>query len=70
MTMRSATDFNNAVSEEIYLLGGHSWRWKKDIHPWLRDVLRDAKFDDDKHDWSINGAKELAVGFMEEASTL
>ena len=66
---RTAKEFGDVFRAEVKRRSGNSWRWKKDLKPWLSDALNGAKFGNPQLDWSRQAAEELARAFISEAST-
>lgn len=63
---RNAQEFSQIIWRRIKPYG---WSWEKDVRPWLGFVFSGAEFGDPEFDWTPTAAKELANGFLEEAST-
>ena len=65
---RDAREFGDVFRTGVKLRGGVFWDWRRDLRPWLGQMLDGAKFGDPAYDWSLNAADALAADFISEAS--
>lgn len=65
---RNAREFGDIFRAGVARRGS-GWSWKKDLRPWLGQMLSGAKFGDPAFDWSRESAEDLASDFIDEAST-
>lgn len=66
---RNAREFGDVFRDGVRRRGGGDWCWKKDMRPWLADMLCGARFGDPDFDWSVSAANGLAADFISDAST-
>lgn len=63
---KNAGEFAEIFRAEV---AGRGWDWKRDLRPWLADVLGGVKFGDPAFDWSRDAARALGREFLSDAST-
>lgn len=65
----NAREFGDVFRAGVKLRGGSDWDWRKDLRPWMAQMLNGVKFGDPGYDWSIKAADALAAEFISDAKT-